>query len=182
EKLFFFVAGEFFRNPGLADQRTTSLAPTPAGIALLKSNFPNNAAIQYWANAGALAIPTGNPEIPPDVAQTKITLGGIDIPLAAVQRLTLQPTNRGEYNIRVDSKLGTNHRISGRSFPHNAPGISSGSSVQGWNYDQLTKSVQAGGAWLYNLSARSLNEVRFNYLKPDVTFGRGCEGGTPACV
>lgn len=182
EKLFFFVAGEFYRNPGLADQTSTTLAPTPAGIMLLKSAFPNNAAIQYWANAGAFAIPTGDPQIRTDVAQSTITLGTTVVPLAAVRRVTSQPTDSNEYNFRVDSNLSAKHRIYGRYFNQNAPGISSGINVAGWNYDQLTKSVQAGGAWLYNLSTRSLNEVRFNYSKLDVTFGGGCEAATPGCV
>src|SRR6266567_3871712 len=120
EKLFFFTAGEIRRNPGLFDSRTSSYAPTPAGIALLKSSFPTNAAIQYYANNSALAI--GTPEIRADVPQTSITLNGVVIPMAAVRRVQPQPDNRKEFNQRVDYNMTTNNRIWGRWFYQNTPG------------------------------------------------------------
>lgn len=180
EKLFFFTAGEIRRNPGLFDGRTTSYAPTPAGIALLKSSFPTNAAIQYYANNSAFAI--GNPDQRADVATTTLTIGTVVVPLAAVRRVQPQPDNRKEFNQRVDYNMTTKNRIWGRWFYQNTPGINFGLGTDGFSYNQPTKSVQAGGGWTYNVSSHSLNEFRFNYSKLDVLFGGGCEAATPGCV
>jgi len=180
EKLFFFTAGEIRRNPGLFDSRTSSYAPTPAGIALLKSSFPTNAAIQYYANNSALAI--GTPEIRADVPQTSITLNGVVIPMAAVRRVQPQPDNRKEFNQRVDYNMTTNNRIWGRWFYQNTPGINFGLGVDGFSYNQPSKSVQLGGGWTDNVSSHAVNEFRFNYSKLDVIFGGGCEAATPGCV
>lgn len=62
-KVFFFTTGFLRRNPGLVTLRSTSLAPTPAGVQALKAAFPNNAAIQYYADFSAFSLPLGNPTI-----------------------------------------------------------------------------------------------------------------------
>src|ERR1041384_178112 len=180
EKLFFFTAGEIRRNPGLFDSRTSSYAPTPAGIALLKSSFANNAAIQYYANNSAFAI--GNAEIRADVPQTTLTIGSVVVPMAAVRRVQPQPDNRKEFNQRVDYNMTDKHRIWGRWFYQNTPGIDFLLGVDGFSGNQPSKSVQLGGGWTWNVSTHAVNEFRFNYSKLDVLFGGGCDGATPGCI
>jgi outer membrane receptor protein involved in Fe transport len=182
EKLFFFTAAEIRRNPGLADLRGTALFPTPDGIQILKSAFPNNAAIQYYANNSAFALPIGNPEIRQDVAQSTITIGSTVVPMAAVRRVVPVPNNRKEFNQRVDYNMTDKNRIWGRWFYQNAPGINALIGSDGFNGDQPTKSQQAGGGWTYNISNRSVNEFRFNYSRLFVLFGGGCEGDAPGCI
>jgi outer membrane receptor protein involved in Fe transport len=182
EKLFFFTAGEIRRNPGLADQRSTSLFPTPQGIQILKSAFPNNPAIQYYANNSAFALPVGNPEIRTDVPQSTITIGNVVVPMAAVRRVTPQPDNRKEFNQRIDYNMSANNRIWGRYFYQNTPGESFLITADGFNGNQPSKSQQAGGGWTYNISNRSINEFRFNYSRLFVLFGGGCEGSEPGCI
>jgi len=180
EKLFFFTAGEIRRNPGLADLRTSSFAPTPEGIQLLKSSFPGNAAIQYYANNSAFSL--GSPQIRADIPQTTLLINKIPIPMAAVRRVQSLPDNRKEFNQRVDYNMTTNNRIWGRWFYQNTPGINFLLGVDGFSGNQPSKSVQLGGGWTYNVSNRALNEFRFNYSKLDVLFGGGCEAATPGCI
>ena len=180
DKLFFFTAGEIRRNPGLFDARTSSYAPTPAGIQLLKSSFAGNAAIQYYANNSAFAV--GTPELRTDVPLTSLVLNGITIPLAAVRRVQSQPDNRKEFNQRVDYNMTAKHRVWGRWFYQNTPGIDFLLGVDGFSGNQPAKSVQLGGGWNYNLSTHSVNEFRFNYSKLDVIFGGGCEPAAPGCI
>jgi outer membrane receptor protein involved in Fe transport len=182
EKLFFFTAGEIRRNPGLADLATTSVAPTPEGISLLKSAFPNNAAIQYFADNSAFALGIGNPEIRTDRPLTTINVGGTLIPMAAVRRVAPVPDNRKEFNQRVDWNMSDRNRIWGRWFYQSTPGKNFLLNVAGFAGDQPSKSVQLGGGWTSNLSARAVNEFRFNYSKLDVLFGGGCEPATPGCI
>jgi outer membrane receptor protein involved in Fe transport len=180
EKLFFFTAAEIRRNPGLADLRTTALAPTPAGIQALKAAFPNNGAIQYYADNSAFAL--GSPEIRTDVAQSTVTIGGVVVPMAAVRRVQSVPDNRKEFNQRVDYNMTDKHRIWGRWFYQNSPGKNFLLGVAGFSGDQPSKSVQLGGGWTWNVSTRAVNEFRFNYSKLDVLFGGGCEPATPGCI
>jgi outer membrane receptor protein involved in Fe transport len=182
EKLFFFTAGEIRRNPGLLDLRTTSLAPTPAGITALKAAFPNNPAIQYYADASPFALSIGNPEIRADVPQSTITIGNVTVPVAAVRRLVPLPDNRKEFNQRVDYNITDNNRIWGRYFWQDTPGKNFQVNVAGFTGDRPAKSYQAGGGWVYNLSNRSLNEFRFNYSRQFVLTGGGCDASTLGCI
>lgn len=182
EKLFFFTAGEIRRNPGLADLRTSSLSPTPAGLAALKAAFPNNAAIQYYVNASAFALPIGNPEIRNDVAQSTITVGSVVVPMAALRRVVPVPDNRKEFNQRIDYNMSANHKIWGRWFYQNTPGINFLVGVDGFSGNQPAKSQQAGGGWTWNVSTRAVNEFRFNYSRLAVLFGGGCEASAFGCI
>jgi outer membrane receptor protein involved in Fe transport len=182
EKLFFFTAGEIRRNPGLSDLRTTNLSPTQAGIAALKAAFPSNAAIQYFANNSAFALPFGNPEVRADVAQTTVTIGSVTVPLAAVRRVFPVPDNRKEFNQRVDFNMTDKNRIWGRWFWQDSPGKNFLGNVAGFTGDQPAKSQQAGGGWTYNVSNRAVNEFRFNYSRLFVLFGGGCEASSPGCI
>lgn len=176
-KIFFFTTGYFQRNPQLIDQRTTSMAPTTEGIAMLKAAFPGNAAIQYFADYSALALSLGNPRARTDVAQSSLTIGTATIPMAAVQRATPYNNRADEYTVRIDGNLNDNHRFWGRYFRQKSPNANSGVGVDGWVYDNPQFSRQTGGGWNWTISTRLNNELRFNYSKLDVIFGGGSTGG-----
>src|SRR5262249_52389902 len=176
-KIFFFTTGYFRRNPGILDLQTTSVAPTPAGISMLKAAFPNNPAIQYYANYSAFALPLGNPQPRTDVPQTTVTIGGVIVPMAAVQRAVPIGNDTNEYTARGDANLGTKHRLWGRYFWQKSPNISTGATVDGWVYDNPQLSKQIGGGWTWTISSRLVNEARFNYSKLFVLFGGGNSGG-----
>src|SRR5215475_457516 len=85
-KIFFFTTGYFQRNPGQTTLRSTSYAPTPEGIQALNQAFPNNPAIQYWANFSPFAMPLGTVSARTDIAPATLQVGGVTVPLAAPQR------------------------------------------------------------------------------------------------
>jgi outer membrane receptor protein involved in Fe transport len=176
-RLFFYTTGYFLRNPGLADLRTSNFAPTPAGIQALNAAFPNNPAVQYYANYSAFALPLGNPQVRTDVAQSTITIGNVTVPVAAVQRLVLTPINQDEYTVRADGNIGDRHRLWGRYFWQNAPGINALRGVDGFSGDQPSQSKQIGGGWNFSISPRINNEFRFNYSRLFVIFGGGDAAG-----
>jgi outer membrane receptor protein involved in Fe transport len=177
DKVFFYTTGFFQRNPQLIDQRTTSLAPTPDGIAQLKAAFPNNAAVQYYAEYSAFGLPLGNPKIRADVPQSTITIGSVTVPVAAVQRATPFNNRTDEYTVRSDANLTDKHRVWGRYFWQKSPNVNAGVNVQGWTYDNPALSRQTGGGWNWTISTRLNNEFRFNYSKLFVIFGGGSQGG-----
>ncbi len=177
-KVFFYTTGFFRRNPRIADLRTTGLAPTPAGIQALKTAFPNNPAIQYYADYSAFNLPIGNPQIRTDVAQSTITLGTTVVPMAAVRRLIpLSSNNVDEYTVRGDANLWSNHRFWGRYFWQDQPGLNALADVRGWAGDQPAQSKQIGGGWTWTISNRWVNELRYNYSRLFVLFGGGTGGG-----
>lgn len=176
-KIFFYTTGYFRRNPNIADLRTTSLAPTPAGIQALKAAFPNNPAIQYYADYSAFNLPIGNPTARTDIAQQTLTLGTASIPMAAVQRLIPLSNSQDEYTFRGDANLTSNHRLWGRYFWQDSPNVNSLADVRGWAGDSPAQSKQIGGGWTWTISTRLVNEVRFNYSRLFVLFGGGNGGG-----
>jgi outer membrane receptor protein involved in Fe transport len=176
-KIFFYTTGYFRRNPRVADLRTTAQAPTPAGIQALKAAFPNNAAIQYYADFSAFNLPIGNPTARTDVAGQTLTLGSVNIPMAAVRRLVSLNNRQDEYTFRGDANLTEKHRLWGRYFWQDTPNVNSLVDVRGWAGDSPAQSKQIGGGWTWTLSTRLVNEVRFNYSKLFVLFGGGNAGG-----
>lgn len=176
-KAFFFTSGFFRRNPGSVTLRTSSLAPTPAGVQALKAAFPNNPAIQYYADYSAFSMPLGNPTIRPDVAQTSITIGSVTVPLAAPQRTFARTGKLDEYTVRGDGNLGSKHRLWGRFFRQLNPGQDAGAGSDGFTYDIPAFGRQAGGGWTWTATNRIVSEFRFNYSRLFVVFGGGGSGG-----
>jgi outer membrane receptor protein involved in Fe transport len=176
-RAFFFTSGQWIRNPRIIDQRTTSMAPTTAGMSTLKSAFPNNAAVQYFADYSAFGLPLGNPTPRPDVAQSTMTVGSTTVPVAAVQRLTPVANDSRENTVRGDARLSDKDSIWGRYFFQTQPNINAGVNVGGWVYDNPVQSQQAGGGWTRTLTPRAVNELRFNYSRLFVIFGGGSTGG-----
>jgi outer membrane receptor protein involved in Fe transport len=177
DRAFFYTSAQLYRNPGTADLRATSLAPTPEGIQALKSAFPNNPAIQYYADYSAFALTLGNPTIRPDVPASTITVGSLTIPVAAPRRVLARLDNRQEYTVRADGRASAKDKVWGRWFFQDAPFRNSLLDVTGWSGDAPTRSQQAGGGWVRTLGIRSLNEFRFNYSRLYTLFGGGTEGG-----
>jgi outer membrane receptor protein involved in Fe transport len=176
DKIFFYTTGYFRRNPSLANLASTTLAPTPAGVAALKAAFPNNAAIQYYADFSAFSLPIGNPTVRA-LSATPLVIGGTNVEMATVQRLVPRNNRQDEYTVRGDANLSEKHRIWGRYFWQDAPGVDQLAGADGFSGDQPAQSKQLGGAWNWTLSTRMTNEFRFNYSKLFVLFGGGTTGG-----
>ncbi|MFN0122151.1 MAG: carboxypeptidase regulatory-like domain-containing protein [Blastocatellia bacterium] len=176
-RLFFFTSGFFQRNPGAVFLQSTGLAPTPAGIALLKSNFAGNAAIQYLANFGPFALPLGNPTVRPDIAPVNVDIAGVSIPVAAPQRTVSTPNPLNEYTLRMDGNAADKHRFWGRLFRQKQPLPDAGRNVAGFTYDNPAFARQLGGGWTWTISNRLVNEFRINYSRFFVLFGGGGSGG-----
>ncbi|MGH9935078.1 MAG: TonB-dependent receptor domain-containing protein, partial [Blastocatellia bacterium] len=181
-KIFFFTTGYFRRNPFIADLASSTYAPTPEGVQQLKSAFPNNAAVQYYADYSAFSLPLGNPQIRTDVPQSTITIGSVTVPVAAVRRLIPLANRQDEYTARGDANLTERHRLWGRYFWQNAPNVNlgvgfAGVGVNGWGFDQPALSKQIGGGWNWTVTTRLNNEFRFNYSKLFTIFGGGAAGG-----
>ena len=178
-KLFFFTTGFFQRNPGSVFLQSTGLAPTTAGIQLLKSTprFQSNAALQYLANYGAFALPLGTVSVRPDIAPVNVDIDGVSVPFAAPQRAVLTPNPINEYTLRMDGNAGEKHRFWGRYFRQKSPGPDAGRTVNGFTYDLPQFARQLGGGWTWTISNKLLNEFRINYSRLFLLFGGGGSGG-----
>src|SRR5262245_7707619 len=176
DKIFFYTTGYFRRNPSLVNLASTTLAPTPAGVSALKAAFPNNAAIQYYADFSAFSLPLGNPTVI-TLSPTKMRIGTTDVEMATVQRLVPRNNRQDEYTVRGDANLSERHRLWGRYFWQDAPGVDQLAGADGFTGDQPAQSKQIGGGWNWTVTTRFNNEFRFNYSKLFVLFGGGSTGG-----
>jgi outer membrane receptor protein involved in Fe transport len=176
-KIFFFTTGYFQRNTGQAILRSTNYVPTPEGIQLLKQAFPDNPAIQYWADYSPFAMPLGSVTARTDIEPATIDVGGVTVPLVAPQRTVLQPDPLNEYTARGDATLGEKHRLWGRFFRQSRSSPDDGAGVGGFTFDSPSYSRQMGGGWTYTISPRLLNEFRFNYSYLFTLIGGGGSGG-----
>jgi outer membrane receptor protein involved in Fe transport len=176
DKIFFYTTGYFRRNPSLASFASTTLAPTPAGVAALKAAFPNNAAIQYYADFSAFSLPIGNPTVRA-LSAAPLVIGGTSVQMATVQRLVPRNNRQDEYTVRGDANLSDRHRVWGRYFWQDTPGVDQLAGADGFTGDQPAQSKQIGGGWNWTISPRINNEFRFNYSKLFVLFGGGSTGG-----
>jgi hypothetical protein len=143
----------------------------------LKTAFPNNPAVQYFADYSAFALPLGNPIARPDVAQTTLTIGSVTVPMAAPQRTLSRNNPLDEYTVRGDANLTDKHRLWGRFFRQKQPNPDSGATVGGFSRDTPVFTRQVGGGWTYSLSQRMVNEFRVNYSRLFVIFGGGGSAG-----
>lgn len=176
DKIHFFTTGSFRRNPQLAEFASTTLAPTPAGVQALKSAFPNNPAIQYYADFSAFSLPIGNPTVR-TLSATPLVIGTTSVQMATVQRLVPRSIRQDEYTARGDANLSERHRLWGRYFWQDAPGGDQLAGAGGFTGNIPVQSKQIGGGWNWTITTRINNEFRFNYSKLFVLFGGGATGG-----
>ena len=97
--------------------------------------------------------------------------------MAAVQRLVPRNNGLDEYTVRSDANLSDKHRIWGRYFWQNAPGVDALVGVDGFTGDQPALSKQIGGGWILVNHHAHQRRFRFNYSKLFVLFGGGSTGG-----
>ena len=143
--------------------------------------IPGVVIIGFISRRAYFSLPLGNPTVRAvSPTQLKIPLPDgtpVNVQMATVQRLVPRNNRQDEYTVRSDANLSEKHRIWGRYFWQNAPGVDALVGVDGFSGDQPAQSKQIGGGWNWSISTRINNEFRFNYSKLFVLFGGGSTGG-----
>src|SRR6476659_6006427 len=144
--------------------QSTSVAPTPAGLAQLAGCFPGSTGLAAYNKVGPFSISGGNPTPVNNVP------GGIDVgtclgvDFAQVQRIVQTPFHGFNFTNRVDYQRGNDNFMARYLFNRgNNFNIDFGAGAAGYpvNVPALSQAVLVG--WTRNLSSRMVNEARIGF-------------------
>ena len=176
-KLFFFGG---FDNQIISQSNvfsSSSLTPTPAGLAALAACFPTgvqNAAVLAITKFGPFGIATGNPQV-------LLPSGGLATPVTAcpaatfggVSRTVTQPVHNFDWILKQDLQLG-NDTITGRYIFNRGNSFNlSDNGAAGYFFNLPALSQAALISWTHNLSAHMVNEARVSFGRANIEFGGG---------
>ncbi len=186
DKLLFFASYQGIRQTESSLQQSTAsgLTPTPAGLQTLLGIADSNIAGVIRA-AAPFNISNGNPTIRPDVATRfiPVTVNGrtAQVEFGAISRLVGQPFEENFGSIRLDWNKSEKLRIFGRYFYSKQESANATGNFQnGFFGDVPSRTQQAGGTIVYQISPNAVNETRINYSRIRVFFGGGGNSTIPS--
>jgi outer membrane receptor protein involved in Fe transport len=193
DKIWFFGSGFWDRvRTGGTPNTSTTLTPTPNGIAQLKAAYPGNAAVNLLAAVGPTAIKAGNPTFG-GLQTINVSDGITTVPVefGNVTRFLLQPSNDSEATGRVDWQASDKDRVFARylfqrQFFANASAGATADFASGYVVDVPSQSQQIALDWAHTFTSNFVNQGRFSYSRSNVFFENGtvpgCNHSTPtAC-
>ncbi|HZR29909.1 MAG TPA: TonB-dependent receptor [Terriglobales bacterium] len=192
-KIWFFGSGYWDRvRTGGSPNTSTTLTPTPNGIAQLKAAFPGNAAVNLLAAVGPTAIKSGNPTFG-GLQLISVSNGTTTVPVefGNVTRFLLQPSNDTESTGRVDWQASDKDRVFARylfqrqNFSNASAGVTADFAA-GYAVDVPSQSQQIALDWAHTFTSNFVNQGRFSFSRSNVFFENGtvpgCNHSTPtAC-
>ncbi|MBB6145618.1 hypothetical protein HNQ77_003579 [Silvibacterium bohemicum] len=179
DKLFFFGSTYWDRQrSGVSPSTSTTLTPTPAGIAQLASTFPGNAAVAALQTTGPYAIPVGNPAPVGAITPENITgPGGVtatNVPFSFVQRLVASPYNDQEHLGRIDWQPTDRDHLFARYFYQNLVLAAAAGDIPSGGYTNSTDTVHTIGAdWSHTFSDTWVDQLRYSFQQATGAFDGG---------
>ena len=159
--------------------QSSSLAPTPLGLAQLAACAPGSTGLAAYNKVGPYSISGGNPtpvgNTPVDVSPACL---GIDF--AQVQRIVQTPFHGFNFTNRVDYQRGNDNFMARYLFNRgNNFNIDFGDGAAGYpvSVPALSQAILVG--WTHNLSSRMVNEMRVGFNRLNVDFGGNTLGTVP---
>ena len=182
DKLFFFGAAQWDRER-LAATGPVFKFPTAAGIAALKSLYPNNANVNLFLQA------IGNQVSPGLNDGTYIDSGSGNacptslaspaapacIPIADFQVHNVETAaNAVDWNVRLDWQAGDRDKLTGSYIRDNSTltpdNFANPNALPGFQTQQGGPSQLLRGQWIHTVSSKMVNELRFSYSSIDFGF------------
>ncbi|MGO9210855.1 MAG: TonB-dependent receptor domain-containing protein [Terriglobales bacterium] len=190
-KIFFFTSYLQDTAKGSSSPSvSSSVTPTPAGLATLETCFPTSPAVAALKAAGPFAVPQGSPSVLPGSAALVNLAGCSGVEFGNVTRSLPAVFNDYEAVGRVDFVLSPRDQLFFRYlFTQNvfggsdsAPGQDTSAAASG-TPDDLARNQQAALDWTRNWSTHLVNQVRFSYVRAVSSFQNGgFLGCTPASL
>lgn len=183
-KIWFFGSGYFERTrQGGAPNTSTTLTPTPAGLATLQSLYPNSSGVKLLAAVGPNAIKAGNPTFTnlQNVAVTDGTTAGT-VQFGNITRFLPTLFNDYEATGRVDWQASDKDRVFGRylfqqTINTNATAGATADFAAGYAVDVPARSQQIALDWTHTFTSNFINQGRFSYSRANVGFENGTVPG-----
>jgi hypothetical protein len=160
---------------------STSLTPTPAGLAALAACFPtgvSNQALQALSKFGPYGISGGNPTVN-GTPVTGVVGACPAAQFAGVARTVQQPVHNFNWIMKTDLQLGSD-TITGRYIFNRGNSFNigdNGAAGYFFNVPALSQAVLL--SWTRNLSSHMVNEARGSFGRLNVEFGGNSFGTEP---
>lgn len=152
---------------------TSSLTPTPAGLATLAGCPGISAgALSLMQNFGPYSVSAGAPSARNPVLQT--VAGCPNVQVGGVTRVVTTPAHAFNWVVRSDAQLSSSDTLTGRYlFNRNNTFNGNDNGAAGWFDDVLALSQSALFSETHNFTARMVNEARVSFSRLGVEFGGG---------
>jgi carboxypeptidase family protein len=170
---------------------TSTLTPTPQGLAKLAACFPTGnqaAAVAALAKFGPWGITAGNPSIRPVSTLVPATgcatiTSGVAANLAndfaGVTRVLGTPFHGYDFVEKVDTQIGANDNFMGRYLFNRGNNFNTqDNGAAGYVVNVLALSQTALLSWTHNFSSHMVNESRVAFGRLNVGFGGNSIGNT----
>ncbi|HYX71009.1 MAG TPA: hypothetical protein VE825_17875, partial [Terriglobales bacterium] len=170
-KLFFFGGFDDQITSTTTIFQTSSLTPTPAGLAQLNGCFPTSQSLQAYDQFGPYATSDGHPTPRPGSIVSRNVGTCTGVPFSGIERVLPSGVHAFNWIARTDLQLGSD-TITGRYiFNRNNSFNQSDNSAAGYflNVPALSQAVLL--SWTHNLSAHMVNELRGSYGRLNTQFG-----------
>ncbi|HWZ41912.1 MAG TPA: TonB-dependent receptor [Candidatus Saccharimonadales bacterium] len=191
-KLFFFNGFNQEILSTITPFQSTSLTPTPAGLAKLNGCFPASTALQAFNKFGPFGISGGNPQaikLAPDTNFPDANprqffnvdfAGCPGVQVGGVERDLSTPAHQFNFVNRVDWQLGSDN-ISARYVFNRGNFFNNdfGDAAAGYPVNVLALSQIMLVSWTHNLSSHMVNEARIGFGRLNVDFGGNSIGTVP---
>ncbi len=187
DKLWAFGSVFFNRNhqgSGTYTSGSSSVFPTPDGLAALQALLPGSPAVASLVNSGPYSVKAGNPR-PGAVSSRTITVNGTDIELAPVIRQVAGTNNDEELMGRLDWQPTGKDHIFVRYLYQDDPNLgaygdsSSADLAAGKFYDVPATTHSIGGDFTHTFSPSWVNQIRYSFQQSKVLFQGGAQ---PDCT
>jgi len=180
DKVFFFGG---FDNEIVSQKQvfsTGSLTPTPLGLGQLAACFPNSASVAALRAFGPYGVGGGNPTPQGTLRQIAVTNCSGGVQMAGVQRTLGTGSHTYDWISRIDLQTTKNHfygrYIYNKSTFFNTDAF--GTAARGYPASVPALSQVYGFSWARTFTSRMTNEVRLNYGRLNVEFGKNSIGNT----
>ena len=176
DRLWFFASYQNDRQRSKSSATSSSLTPTPAGIAALAAAFPGNNAVAALQSFGPYGIAVGNPT-PAGAIQNITVSNGVSsvlVPFSFVTRTVGTPfddkqiTGRGDWQISSKDRFFLRYVYQDSVNAVGSGTISSGAFVAVPAHDE-----QYGFDYTRDWSTHLVQQTRVGYSKASVVFAGG---------
>lgn len=182
-RVWFFGGEEEHPERALSSATSSSLTPTPAGIAALDTAFPNNPAVAALKAFGPYGITAGNPQPAGTVQNVAVSNGTtfVTVPFAFVNRVVGNNSDDRQIVGRGDWQISNKDRFFFRFIYQNSnTALGSGTISSGAFVAVPAQDRQYGWDYTRTWTPTLVQQVRVSYGKGFFQFAGG--EGFPQCT
>jgi hypothetical protein len=176
DKLWFFASYQDDRQRSKTSATSSSLTPTPDGLAQLAAAFPGNNGVAALQQFGPFGIKVGNPTPAGTVQNLAVSNGttSVTVPFSFVQRTVGTPFDDTQISGRADWQISSKDRFFMRYvYQDNLNAVGSGTISSGAFVAVPGHDEQYGFDYTHAWSSRMVQQTRVGYSKAAVTFAGG---------